>query len=345
MKPCSGARRNRKNRSRTAMRRCASSAPVLFQKFLDLDSGHTTTSSGGNSLTITAVLHITAGEDSVDGSHHVVVRFEIAVRVGLELASEHLRVGFMANAEEHRARWEVRNYAGFQIFQLKGGDFVFAGIRNIFDHRVGEELNLGVVLGSLQHDFGGKTGEEQSLLHCGIAPADHRDFFSREKEAIAGGAGGYAVADQLLFVGQSQPPRRGAAGDDQGLGVDLMFAEMKQEWSLAEVGAGEMGHAVFGAEALRLLAHILDQLWSHDSFRKTWEVLDKRGHRELPAGFMALHDKRFQIGARSVESRSVSGAAGADNYDVASFTHDFPNVVVRLRISDFDALCTFAPQE
>src|SRR5271165_7174973 len=254
MKPCSGARRNRKNRSRTAMRRCASSAPVLFQKFLDLDSGHTTTSSGGNSLTITAVLHITAGEDSVDASHHVVVRFEIAVRVGLELASEHLRVGFMANAEEHRARGEVRNYAGFQIFQLKGGDFVFAGIRNIFDHRVGEELNLGVVLGSLQHDlggtervspvnqrnFGGKTGEEQSLLHCGIAPADHRDFFSREKEAIAGGAGGYAVADQLLFVGQSQPPRRGAAGDDQGLGVDLMFAEMKQEWSLAEVGAGEM---------------------------------------------------------------------------------------------------------
>ena len=76
-------------------------------------------------------------------------------------------------------------------------------------------------------DLGSKTSEEQSLLHGGISAADYHDFLSREKEAVASGAGGNAVTDQLLFVGQSQPTSRSAAGDDQGLSVYLVLAEMK----------------------------------------------------------------------------------------------------------------------
>ena len=106
-----------------------------------------------------------------------------------------------------------------------------------------QKLNLGIMLRALQHDFrsaeaiaamndrhlGSEASEEDRFLHGRIAAADHDDFFSGEKETVASRAGRHTVADQLVFVGQSQPPGRSAAGDDQCLRVDLMLAEMEQE--------------------------------------------------------------------------------------------------------------------
>ena len=144
------------------------------------------------------------------------------------------------------------------------------------------------------------------------------------------------MADQLLLVGQAQPAGGSSAGDDERLRVHLMHAEMKQERTLAEVRAGEMRHAVFRAEAFRLLAHVLDQLRSHDSFGEAGKIFHQRGERKLAAGLVAFDHKRLQIGAGGVKRGSVSGAAGTDDDDVASFAHDW--LAVRLRISDFDAL-------
>ena len=84
-----------------------------------------------------------------------------------------------------------------------------------------------------------------------------------------------------------------------------------------------MSHAIFSAEALRLFAHILHQLRTHDSFGKAGEILHQRGHRKLTSRLVALDHKGFQIGAPSVESGGVSGAAGADNDDIAEFAHIF----------------------
>ena len=82
-----------------------------------------------------------------------------------------------------------------------------------------------------------------------------------------------------------------------------------------------MRHAIFRAKALRLLAHVLDQLRPHDSFRKAGEILHQCSHRKLPARLVAFDDQRFQVGARSVESGGVSGAPGADDDNIASFAH------------------------
>ena len=62
-----------------------------------------------------------------------------------------------------------------------------------------------------------------------------------------------------------------------------------------------------------------------------------------PPGSWPFDHKRFQIGARGVERGSVSGAAGTDDDDVASFAHDL--IAVRLRISDFDAAAVLASTE
>ena len=57
------------------------------------------------------------------------------------------------------------------------------------------------------------------------------------------------MSDQRLFVGQSQPARRGAAGNDQRARQDGLLAQAQLERTLAEVGLHHVSHAVVGAEA------------------------------------------------------------------------------------------------
>src|SRR5713226_1564699 len=176
-----------------------------------------------------------------------------------------------------------------------------------FEHDLGgAEIFAAVNEGYL----GGKASEKQGFLHGGISAANDHDFFSREEESVTRGTGRNAVADKLLLVGQAQPAGGRAAGDDERLGVHLVLAEMEQEGALAEVGASEVRGAVFGAEALRLLAHILDQLRPHDSFGKSGKIFYQRGEGKLAAGLVAFDDQRLQIGAGGVECGRVSGTAG-----------------------------------
>ena len=100
-----------------------------------------------------------------------------------------------------------------------------------------------------------------------------------------------------------------------------MMTQVQQKGTLAQICAGEVCHAIFSAKTLGLLAHILNQLGPHDSFRKAGKVLDQGSHRELTARFVAFDDQRFQVGACSVKCRGVSRAPGADDDNVASFTH------------------------
>jgi hypothetical protein len=49
------------------------------------------------------------------------------------------------------------------------------------------------------------TSVAQCLFHRRVAAADHGDLLARRKEAVAGGAGTDAVADQRLLRRQIQP--------------------------------------------------------------------------------------------------------------------------------------------
>ena len=66
-----------------------------------------------------------------------------------------------------------------------------------------------------QGDLAAEARQEVGLFHGGIAAADHHDLLAAIEEAVAGGAGADAVADQLLLRWQAQPARRSARGDDQ----------------------------------------------------------------------------------------------------------------------------------
>ena len=169
-----------------------------------------------------------------------------------------------------------------------------------------------------ERHFAGEAGEESGFFHGGIAAADDDDFLAGEKEAVAGGAGGDAVADESLLVGQAEPARGGSAGNDESTRLDDILADGQLKWALAEVGLADLAHAILGAEALGLLAHVLDQFRTLHAFGKTRKIFDQRGERELSAGVVTLQDERLEVGASAVESGSVPGAARADDDNVAS---------------------------
>jgi hypothetical protein len=126
----------------------------------------------------------------------------------------------------------------------------------------------------------------------------------------------------LLLVRQAQPSGGSATGNNQSAGVNLMNADVQQEWPLAQINAGEVRHAVFSAKTLGLLAHIFDELWTENALRKSGEVLNQRGERKLSAGLVAFNDQRLQVGARGVECGSVSGTSGPDDDNVSIFAHE-----------------------
>ena len=168
-----------------------------------------------------------------------------------------------------------------------------------------------------ERDLGGEAGEEEGLFHGGVAAADDGDLFAGGEEAVAGGAGADAVADERLLGGQIEPARAGAGGDDERAGVDGLVAEVELEGMLGEIDGAEVGHAQLGAEADGLLLHVLDELGALDALGPAGKVFDQRGDGELAAGLVAFEDERLEVGAGSVDGSGESGAAGAEDDSVA----------------------------
>src|ERR1700732_1331205 len=117
--------------------------------------------------------------------------------------------------------------------------------------------------------------------------------------------------------------------------MDLVFAEVEQKWTLAKIGAREMAHSILRAKALCLLAHVLDQLRTENAFWKSRKIFDQRCKSQLSTWLMPLDNQRFQVCARRVQRRRVSGASGTDYDHITSFAHGlFVLVAFRLQISD-----------
>ena len=154
------------------------------------------------------------------------------------------------------------------------------------DRGVQLPLDLRVVLRAIQHDPGGaellaavddrdlrgELGQERGLLHRGVPAADDHDLLALEEEAVAGGAGGDALAHQARLGLEAEELRRGARGDDDGVGRDLAAGvERQAEGTLAELDVGHGVEHDLGPEALGLLAEDLHELGPLDA------VLEARG--------------------------------------------------------------------
>ena len=101
--------------------------------------------------------------------------------------------------------------------------------------------------------------------------------------------------------------------DDEGAGVDEVFADGEGEGRGGEVGGGEMGHAELGAEAGGLLLHVLDEFGALHAVGPAGEVFDEGGDGELASWLVTFEDERLEVGARSVDGSGEPGAAGAED--------------------------------
>jgi hypothetical protein len=308
---------------------------VLFEVLFDLEGGHAAGAGGGDGLTVAAVLDVSAGEDAgeklaIERGENVVAGDDVALGVEVDHAAEGFGVGDVADGEEHEGDGQDVRFARDLVFDAEALDVFVLDAEHLFDDGAGEELDLGMSHGAIEHDlrgaelfaavddgdFGGEAGEEESLFHGRVAAADDGDLFARGEEAVAGGAGGDAVADEGLFGGKVQPACTGARGDDESAGVDGLFAEVEGEGTFGEIDGAEMGEAQLCSEADGLLLHVLDEVGALDALRPAGEVFNQRGDGELASGLVAFEDEGFEVGAPCVDGGGESGAPGTEDDSV-----------------------------
>src|SRR5207249_285841 len=87
-----------------------------------------------------------------------------------------------------------------------------------------------------QRHLGGKIGEKQRLFDRGVAAADHQDVLAAIEKAVAGGAGGYAIAAEFLLRRQIEPARLGAGRKNKGVGeVNVAGIASKPKWTARQI--------------------------------------------------------------------------------------------------------------
>ena len=179
------------------------------------------------------------------------------------------------------------------------------------------EYALGAEAVAPVHDrhLGGEIGEKQRLLDCGIAAADHQHLFAPIEEAVAGGAGGNAVAAKLLFRRQVEPARLGAGGENEAVGqIDIAGIANQPQRPAAELHGVHMVGNDPGADMLSLLLHLLHQPRALDDVGEARVILYVRGDGELSARLHALDQDRIEHGAGGIDCCRVAGRTGADDH-------------------------------
>jgi hypothetical protein len=170
---------------------------VFFEVFFNLESGHAAGACGGDGLAVAAVLNVSAGEDArddlaVEGSEDVVAGEDVAFRVDVDQAPEGFGVGDVADGEEHEGDRQDVHLVGDFVFDAESLDVLLLDAEHLLDDGVGEEIDLGMSHGAVEHDLGGaelfaaiddgdlggEAGEEEGLFHGSVSAADDGDLLA-----------------------------------------------------------------------------------------------------------------------------------------------------------------------
>src|SRR5690606_24005070 len=176
---------------------------------------------------------------------------QVAVTHG-QLFGEQLGVGLVADGDEHAGQVQGFFHAALGVLEARAGDaavvpqHLFQGMvpvqANVAVGGAFEDLVLQDLLGAQlvatvdQVDFLGDVGQVPRLFDGGVAAADHSHHLVAVEKAVAGGAGGHALAGERLLGGQAQVLRRGAGGDDQRVAAVGAAVTLEHEGALLQLG-------------------------------------------------------------------------------------------------------------
>ena len=277
---------------------------------------------------------VTRDEDAGDvGADGVRSGDEVTAFVDREGRREGLRIGHVTDGHEDALHGEVAVGAGL-LDDAEGMDLLVA--EDLLRGDVQDELDLLVGLDALDHDvggaegvatvhevdLGGEAGEEEGFFAGGVAAADDGDRDVAVEGAVAGRAGGHAVAAVvMLLAGDAEEAGRGARGDDHGLGLVGGFGALELLDRAGEIDRVDAVPGELGAEALGLALHVRDEFVAVDAVDEAREVLDLRGRGQLAAGLAAFEDEGSEARAGGVDRGGEAGATGAEDKDV--FSHGY----------------------
>src|SRR5262245_41388693 len=245
----------------------------------------------------------------------------------------------MANGYEYSVDLEVRSLAGPDVLETDAGHGL-GRLRtdDLLHDRVPDDLDLGVLEQAVLHDLlgaesvpavhhrylGGEVGEEQGLLDGSVAAAHNYYLLALEKEAVARGASGNAIALEFLLAGEAQPARLSAGGYDQRVaGVAVARIAVEPERTPAEFDSRDVIHDELGADVLCLGLHLLHQPGPLHDLGDAWVVLHVGGDGHLPAGLTTLDHDWLEHGARGIDrGRVARGPRSQDDHLGMLVGHD-----------------------
>ena len=97
---------------------------------------------------------------------------------------------------------------------------------------------------------------------------------------------------------------------------DRFFADLELERPLRKIRLRDFTRSKNGAESLRLLFHVLDQVRPHNAVRKSRVVFNIGGQRQLAADLETLDDQRLEVCPRGINRGGVARTARSNDDDV-----------------------------
>src|SRR4029079_17706700 len=134
---------------------------------------------------------------------------DVARRLHVDLTGDELGRGRVPDRDENAIRSNLGEGAGLDVLQSHALDLQRRLVAvDCFQHRIPDHIYFRILEQTVLQDFfgaegvaavydrdaGGEIGQEQRSLARGVAAADNDDPPVAIEKAVAGGAGGYAVA-------------------------------------------------------------------------------------------------------------------------------------------------------
>lgn len=300
----------------------------------------------GNSLSVSLILNITGGVDTLNVGHRsAVLGDNVPIGVRLQLALDKCRGRVVANGVEKTVGLQRLLLAALDVLDHQVAHEALFVTLDLNTDRVPLDGDILVVLQPLGHDVtgteripadehgnvAGVLGQEDGLLGGRVTTTNHdqRLFPEDGRGTIADGTGGDTAVPVLVLTGQTQTAGSGAGGNDDGiggvLGIGVPLGRVL-EGAFGEVELGDGLGDDFCAEALGLLAHVVHQLAAEDSIGEAGKVLDVGGGGQLATGggavgHEAFVEGRLEIGAGQVDGGRVGSGPRADNETLGVSAH------------------------
>src|SRR6266542_5245587 len=120
----------------------------------------------------------------------------------------------MPDGHEQTVHGRLPHRSTLEVLEPHGRDLALGRVENIIDRGIPDELDLGILQGTLLHDLGRteavpavhhlhlppEAREIERLFHGGVAPAHYHDVLVFEEEAVAGRARADPATHELRFA-------------------------------------------------------------------------------------------------------------------------------------------------